>query len=309
MPRPARGRVGRARTDVAEQRARGQADLPRTRLRTALPIAALPIIGLIGALVAAWRARGTPAAARRGSPVALFTAFAVLMLLWQVRAGPAAQLLAVPGATALAWIVVPWCLGHRFVAGPRARIGRGVPGGLGAVRRAGVRPVHLNLFGRRLVNYARPTAPTSARRSSTAPTRAAPSLPAMAALNRLPAERHLHPCRSRPAADHADAPLRRRRAVSPQRRRDPRRPPRLHRQRRPSSARSRGAHGATAAADLPQHGRDDGLSRARAERLLRPAGEGQGAGVAGAACRCRRARRSACGGSTMRRPNASRSVR
>jgi hypothetical protein len=29
------------------------------------------------------------------------------LLLWQSRAGPAAQLLAVPGATALAWIVIP----------------------------------------------------------------------------------------------------------------------------------------------------------------------------------------------------------
>ena len=31
-------------------------------------------------------------------------------------AGPAAQLLAVPGATALAWIVLPWCLNHRLLA-------------------------------------------------------------------------------------------------------------------------------------------------------------------------------------------------
>lgn len=82
--------------------------------RTGLPIAALPIAGLIGAIVAAWRARATPAAAA-WLPVALFTTFAVLMLLWQVRAGPAAQLLAVPGATALAWVLVPWCLGHRSV--------------------------------------------------------------------------------------------------------------------------------------------------------------------------------------------------
>lgn len=83
-------------------------------LRNAVPIAALPIAGLIGALIATWRARGTRAVAA-WIPVALFTAFAVLMLLWQVRAGPAAQLLAVPGATALAWIVVPWCLGHRLL--------------------------------------------------------------------------------------------------------------------------------------------------------------------------------------------------
>ncbi|MBM3927535.1 MAG: AcrB/AcrD/AcrF family protein [Sphingomonadales bacterium] len=84
-------------------------------LRMSLPIAALPLVGLIGVVVALWRARGTAAFAR-WLPVALFAAFATLMLLWQVRAGPAAQLLAVPGATALAWIVVPWCLGHRLIA-------------------------------------------------------------------------------------------------------------------------------------------------------------------------------------------------
>ncbi|MHA6722162.1 AcrB/AcrD/AcrF family protein [Sphingomonas sp. RS2018] len=85
-----------------------------TALRTALPIAALPIAGLLGAIWATWRVRRSALFAA-WLPVALFTAFAVLMLLWQVRAGPAAQLLAVPGATALAWILVPWCLGHRSV--------------------------------------------------------------------------------------------------------------------------------------------------------------------------------------------------
>jgi hypothetical protein len=87
----------------------------RHPLRNALPIAALPVAGLIGAIVATWRARGTPLAAL-WAPVALFTAFAVAMLLWQVRAGPAAQLLAIPGATALAWVLIPWCLNHRLVA-------------------------------------------------------------------------------------------------------------------------------------------------------------------------------------------------
>jgi hypothetical protein len=76
---------------------------------TALPIVVLPVIGLIGALVATWRAR-RGAAFTGWVAVALFTAFAGLMLLWQVRAAPAAQLLAVPGATALACVVVPWFL-------------------------------------------------------------------------------------------------------------------------------------------------------------------------------------------------------
>ncbi len=74
--------------------------------RNAFPIAAFPVIGAIGAIVAAWRARRT-AVVVGWTAVALFTVFATLMLLWQVRAGPAAQMLAVPGAVALAWIVFP----------------------------------------------------------------------------------------------------------------------------------------------------------------------------------------------------------
>ncbi|MDY1009329.1 AcrB/AcrD/AcrF family protein [Sphingomonas sp. CFBP9019] len=80
--------------------------------RTGVAIATLPVIGLLGALFAAWRARRRPSAIGWVA-VALFTTFAVLMLLWQVRAGPAAQMLAVPGGVALAWVIVPRLLGHR----------------------------------------------------------------------------------------------------------------------------------------------------------------------------------------------------
>ena len=86
--------------------------------RLGFSIAALPVVGLIGAAIATWRARGSASEDGRLSgwlPVLLFTAFACAMLLWQVRAGPAAQLLAVPGAAALAWLVLPWCLGHRLM--------------------------------------------------------------------------------------------------------------------------------------------------------------------------------------------------
>jgi hypothetical protein len=80
--------------------------------RLGFPIAALPIVGVFGVILGAWRARGTKALIG-WTAVALFVTFACLMLLWQVRAGPAAQLLAVPGATLLGWIVLPWLLGHR----------------------------------------------------------------------------------------------------------------------------------------------------------------------------------------------------
>jgi hypothetical protein len=86
----------------------------RHPLRSALPIAALPVAGMIGALIAAYRARRSPLFTA-WLPVALFVTFATAMLLWQVRAGPAAQMLGVIGATALAWIVVPWFLTHRLL--------------------------------------------------------------------------------------------------------------------------------------------------------------------------------------------------
>lgn len=78
----------------------------RHPFRVSFPIVVLPAIGLVGAIVAAWAARRTPRAVGWAA-VALFTAFACAMLLWQARAGPSAQLLAIPGAVALAWAALP----------------------------------------------------------------------------------------------------------------------------------------------------------------------------------------------------------
>ena len=82
--------------------------------RLAFPIAALPVVGVIGVAIGAWRARHTPAIVGWVA-AALFSTFATLMLLWQVRAGPAAQLMAVPGAVALAWWLLPKLLNHGSV--------------------------------------------------------------------------------------------------------------------------------------------------------------------------------------------------
>ncbi|MEZ0495846.1 AcrB/AcrD/AcrF family protein [Sphingomonas sp. IW22] len=79
----------------------------RHALRTAIPLATMPLIGLIGALVATWHARRDAARLAGWVPVTLFTTLACALLLWQVRVGPAAQLLAVPGSTALGWILFP----------------------------------------------------------------------------------------------------------------------------------------------------------------------------------------------------------
>lgn len=82
--------------------------------RISLPTLALPLIGVAGSLIALWRARGTPLFAACATP-ALLSCFSTALLLWQTRAGPGAQLLAVPGATALGWLFLPRLARHRWV--------------------------------------------------------------------------------------------------------------------------------------------------------------------------------------------------
>lgn len=74
--------------------------------RVAFPVAVMPVVGVIGAALATWRARGT-ALGGAWATVLAFVTGAALLLLWQARAGPAAQMLAVPGAVALGWLLVP----------------------------------------------------------------------------------------------------------------------------------------------------------------------------------------------------------
>lgn len=83
-------------------------------LRMALPIAVSALLGLAGAALGAWRARGDD----RLVPWLTVLAFSTVaggLLLWQMRAGPAAQLLAVPGMVALAWFGMGWAQASRFV--------------------------------------------------------------------------------------------------------------------------------------------------------------------------------------------------
>ena len=75
--------------------------------RTASLIAALPVTGAIGWGLLAWLQRSDPAQVRRILGAAAPGIAATLLLLWQTRTGPAAQMMAVVGCAALTWFLVP----------------------------------------------------------------------------------------------------------------------------------------------------------------------------------------------------------
>ena len=75
--------------------------------RIASAVVALPITGIIGWALLAWWKRGNRELLRRILGAALPGLVAALLLLWQTRTGPAAQMLATIGAAALLWLLVP----------------------------------------------------------------------------------------------------------------------------------------------------------------------------------------------------------
>jgi hypothetical protein len=85
--------------------------------RIASLIVALPITGAIGWGLLVWLRRRNPEQLRRVLAAAVPALVAGLLLLWQTRTGPAAQLLAATGAAALLWYCVPffWRAGSPIV--------------------------------------------------------------------------------------------------------------------------------------------------------------------------------------------------
>ncbi|MEO5973473.1 MAG: AcrB/AcrD/AcrF family protein, partial [Sphingomicrobium sp.] len=87
-------------------------------------IVALPITGLFGWALIAWRARADRDRLRRVLAALAPALAAAVLLLWQTRTGPAAQMMAIPGAAAIVWVLVPLALASRFalvrVLGPVA---------------------------------------------------------------------------------------------------------------------------------------------------------------------------------------------
>jgi hypothetical protein len=82
---------------------------------TAVSVCALPVAGAVGYLAMLWRSRRDEALLTVWAAVAAPAIIAALLLLWQSRAGPAAQVLAVPGATALAWLIIVRVWSSRFM--------------------------------------------------------------------------------------------------------------------------------------------------------------------------------------------------
>ena len=74
--------------------------------KTAVTIVALPATGLIGWAVLAWLRRNDPRLPQIAA-AGLLALTATALLFWQTRTGPAAQMLAIPGAVALVVLVAP----------------------------------------------------------------------------------------------------------------------------------------------------------------------------------------------------------
>lgn len=68
---------------------------------------ALPLAGLIGWALLGWRARNNDDLLRRTLGVALPPVTALALLFWQTRTGPAAQMMSLPAAAAMVFILAP----------------------------------------------------------------------------------------------------------------------------------------------------------------------------------------------------------
>ena len=86
----------------------------------------LPAVGAVGWLLLMWVKRRDFELLRRIAAAAAPSFAAGLLLFWQTRTGPAAQMLATPGAAALVWILVPpvwnWKYGNIGIGDFKVRV-------------------------------------------------------------------------------------------------------------------------------------------------------------------------------------------
>jgi hypothetical protein len=84
--------------------------------RIATLLIALPITGAMGWAVLVWLRRTDRELVRRTIGVALPGLAATLLLFWQTRTGPAAQMMSVVGCAALVWLLVPLFWNSKYTA-------------------------------------------------------------------------------------------------------------------------------------------------------------------------------------------------
>ena len=133
--------------------------------KTAAVMVSMPIIGAVGYAVMVWRHRRDPARLITWAGLAVIALVAATLLLWQTRAGPAAQLLSIPGVAALAWIIIGW-----FHARPNMLLRvAGVVGGFVIVSGLGT------LYATRLI----PDAPSKGPNLVDQANRRCPTIPAL----------------------------------------------------------------------------------------------------------------------------------
>ena len=82
--------------------------------RTASLMLSLPVAGVLGWAALCWTRRRDPDMLRRSAGAAVPAIASLALMFWQVRAGPAAQVLAIPGAVALVAIVAPMTFRSKY---------------------------------------------------------------------------------------------------------------------------------------------------------------------------------------------------
>ena len=80
-------------------------------LDLAYPLGVMPMIGVLCAAIATWRARRAPTIVPWMSVLVLVTC-ATAMLFWQVRVGPDAQMMSTIGIAAVLWALIPAIMRH-----------------------------------------------------------------------------------------------------------------------------------------------------------------------------------------------------
>ncbi|MBT2188978.1 hypothetical protein [Sphingobium nicotianae] len=93
-----------------------------------VPMISLPATGLLCALAGCWAARRDAERLWAWGTVMLMIAFAIGLTFWQIRAGPAAQLLAIPPVAWAIWALVVWLVAGRWLQRALAVFGLAIIG-------------------------------------------------------------------------------------------------------------------------------------------------------------------------------------